>query len=139
MSKTVWESKYFCGNAISDYGMRNGFVDYRTLASAFDHVLNNEIMNQTETNGFYWEIENGTDYDDETDEYREYFQYYIISESGANILKDYTNETVWYCESLDMYVWGVTHFGTSWDYVLTDIPIDQKVVDEYNKERKYKQ
>ena len=96
-------------------------------------------MPQTIANGFYWEVENGSDYDEETDEYKEYFQYYIISESGANILKDYTNETVWYCESLNMYVWGITHFGTGWDYVLTDIPIDQKVVDEYNDERKCKQ
>ena len=35
-----------------------------------------------------------------------------------------TNEIVFYSEDLDMYLWGVTHYGTSWDYVLTDIKID---------------
>lgn len=56
--------------------------------------------------------------------YNEVFQYYIISDSGANLLEHWTNEIVWYNEELDMYVWGVTHWGTSWDYVLTDIVIN---------------
>lgn len=59
-------------------------------------------------------------------EYPEVFQWYIISDNGANILKDYTNELVYYCETLDVYVWGVTHYGTSWDYVLTDIKCEKE-------------
>ena len=58
--------------------------------------------------------------------YYDVFQYYIISDNGARILSDYTNEIVWYNEKLDMYVWGVTHCGTSWDYVLTDIKIEKE-------------
>ena len=54
----------------------------------------------------------------------EIYQYYIISEQGADILKDYTNEIVFYNDNLNMYVWGVTHWGTSWNYVLTDIKIE---------------
>lgn len=54
--------------------------------------------------------------------YSEIFQYFIISDNGADILKRYTNEIVMYNADLDMYVWCVTHWGTSWDYVLTDIP-----------------
>ena len=60
----------------------------------------------------------------EQDEQPEIFQYFIISEAGADILKDYTDEVVYYNSRLDMYVWGVTHWGTSWDYVLTDIKIE---------------
>ena len=56
--------------------------------------------------------------------YEEIFQYFIISHNGAEILKDYTDEIIFYNESLDMYVWGVTHWGTSWDYVLTDIKLN---------------
>ena len=56
--------------------------------------------------------------------YEEIFQYFIISDNGAEILKDYTDEIVFYNETLDMYVWGVTHWGTSWDYVLTDIRLN---------------
>lgn len=58
--------------------------------------------------------------------YPEVFQWYIISDNGADILKDYTNELVYYCETLDVYVWGVTHYGTAWDYVLTDIPCEKE-------------
>lgn len=58
--------------------------------------------------------------------YPEVFQWYIISDGGADILKDYTNEIVYYCETLGVYVWGVTHYGTSWDYVLTDIKCEKE-------------
>lgn len=51
----------------------------------------------------------------------EIYQYFIVSGYGAEILEE-INEIVFYNEELDMYVWGVTHWGTSWDYVLTDIP-----------------
>ena len=71
------------------------------------------------------EIQN--DIDDlkrEEEDIPEIFQYFIISDSGANILQDYTNEIIYYNEKLDMYVWGVTHYGTAWDYVLTNIKID---------------
>lgn len=139
MAKTIWKSEYFCGNRISPYGLANGYVDYATLAKSFDAVLANGIIEKTLDIG-EWEVYNGSEayfYDDNGDEiseeeydenggdyeYREFYQYYIISYSGARILEDYTNETVWYNEELDLYVWGVTHFGTSWDYVLTGIPV----------------
>lgn len=60
----------------------------------------------------------------EQDEQPEIFQHFIIDYSGAQILQDCTNEIVYYLPALDMYIWGVTHWGTSWDYVLTDIEID---------------
>lgn len=41
------EQKYYYGNAISDYGMENGYVDYATLSKCFDAVLNNDIMSLT--------------------------------------------------------------------------------------------
>lgn len=62
--------------------------------------------------------------EEEQDNDREVMQWYIVSDNGASILKDYTNEIVFYNADLDMYLWGVTHWGTSWDYVLTDIKIE---------------
>lgn len=58
----------------------------------------------------------------ENEEYNtgEIFQYYIVSNNGADILQE-INEIVFFNEELDMYVWGVTHYGTAWSYVLTDI------------------
>lgn len=156
-------SEYFCGNKASDYAIQNGYLDYATLAKAFDAVLNNEIIKHG-----YWEKENGfIDYSDEIEELEEQIidikesqenlsdetqekieelqnkidelkeeedsanntdvsQWYIISEAGASILRDYTNELVYYNEELDMHLWGVTHYGTSWDYVLTDIKLNCK-------------
>ncbi len=60
----------------------------------------------------------------EQDEQREIFQYFIVSDSGAEILKNYTNDPVYYLPALNCYVWGVTHWGTSWDYVLTDCKLE---------------
>lgn len=54
----------------------------------------------------------------------EVFQWFIISDWGARLLQQETSEIVYYNETLDMYIWGVTHYGTSWSYVLTSIKID---------------
>lgn len=112
--------KYYYGNEISEYGIRNGFVDYRTLAQSFNHVLNNKIIN----NGYDWELVCGCEFEDDSEDFKEIFQYYIVDENGADILINETNEIVYYNENLDMYVWGITHFGTAWDYVLTNIMIN---------------
>ena len=163
--------KYFYGNEISEYGQKHGYVDYATLAKAFDAVLNNDIIHKTYEIG-YWEQESGfvdhteeiealqeeisnimydisemidtdesfedsekhlgmvakmeeiQDKIEELEEEQNYsdeiYQYYIVTDNGAEILKE-INEIVFYNEELDMYVWGVTHFGTAWSYVLTDI------------------
>ncbi len=166
------KSKYFYGHQISEYGLKNGYVDYATLAKAFDAVLCNDITKlfYSTIDGEYNEIEQvsgSIDNQDEidelqeqldeiTDEYREtddsekekelsdkmdelqekidelqqeqddapeIFQYFIVSDAGAELLKDY-GEIVYYLPALDVYIWGVTHYGTSWDYVLTNIKID---------------
>lgn len=157
--------EYFCGNKISEYGVKNGFLDYATLAKSFDAVLNNNIMQATYDIG-YWDQESGfadnseeieelqerieelqelitddsseeqdeeatrqieelqeqiEELETEQDEQPEIFQYYIVSDAGARTLEE-INEIVFYNDALDMYVWGVTHWGTSWDYVLTSVP-----------------
>lgn len=163
----TWNSQYFYGNKISDYGLENGYVDYRTLAKAFDAVLANDLMSQTEGVIGWWEMESGgTDNSEEIELRREridelgtkllttedeeesakiqnlideeereislledeqepdeVFQWFIVDDNGARILKEF-NEIVYYNEELDLYLWGVTHFGTSWDYVLTNIKIE---------------
>lgn len=117
--------KYFCGNEISNYGKEHGFLDYDTFSRAFDHVLNNSIFELGQGIGYGWELVNGLDFDYEEEEIieePEVFQWYIVSDSGAQIIQDYTNEILYYHDELDIYLWGVTHWGTGWDYVLTNIP-----------------
>lgn len=60
--------------------------------------------------------------EDEQNYEGEIFQYYIVSDNAVRLLEE-ANEIVYYNEELDMYVWGVTHYGTSWDYVLTNIKL----------------
>jgi hypothetical protein len=117
--------KYFCGKEISNYGKEHGFLDYDTFSRAFDLVLNNSIFELGQGIGYGWELVNGLDFDYEEEEIieePEVFQWYIVSDSGAQIIQDYTNEILYYHDKLDIYLWGVTHWGTGWDYVLTDIP-----------------
>lgn len=109
------------GIKVSDYGLENGYLDYYTLARIVgDCFLKNEIY---QFGGYEnWELVNGVE-ENEYGEYLEVYQYYIISYGGYAFLRDYTDEIVYYHEELDMYLWGITHFGTSWDYVLTDLKL----------------
>ena len=155
---------YFYGNEASDYAKEHGYLDYATLAKAFDAVLNNSIMEVTSDIG-YWEqisgfidnsevieakeeiieqleerIEAGENVEyceeqieiireqiEELEEEQNYspeiYQYFIVSDNGNDILQD-CNEIVFYNSYMDMYVWGVTHYGTSWSNVLTDIKLN---------------
>lgn len=176
--KATHKSIYFCGNKISEYGIEHGYLDYSTLAKAFDAVLVNDITKlfYSTINGEYCEpeqvngyidnsdeidelreeleqiedkqialinadLEDGDEYkalqeradeindeieelEREQDEPREIFQYYIVSDDGARLLQEYTSDPVYYLPVLDCYVWGVTHFGTSWAYVLTDVKLE---------------
>lgn len=121
MKTTVHNSKYFYGNEISRYGQQQGYLDYGTLSKSFDAVLVNDIAKlfYADINGTWAEAEqiNG-DYD------AEIFQYYIVSSNGADIIQEFTDDPLFYIDYLDMYVWGVTHFGTAWDYVLTDVMLE---------------
>lgn len=112
----------FYGNEASDYAKEHGFLDYATFAKAFDAVLNNDIMQKTAEIG-YWELVSGSDYDEENDTYTDIFQCYIVDHNGAKILEE-AEEIVYYNEELDMYVWGVTHWGTAWTHVLTNIKLN---------------
>lgn len=109
-------SKYFIGNKISDYGLEHKRVDYGTLAKSFDCVLANELADKR---FMYCELVNGSEKED-----GEIFQFNIISYEGYQILSTWTDEIIYYDEEFDIYIWGVTHFGANWDYVLTDIEVE---------------
>lgn len=179
MSRAVY-GNYFFGHEVSAYGKEHGYVDYGTLAKAFDAVLNNTIISKAQEMGYYWGTYCGSEYyyedtdgtiyadsserDDRVEEleqereelesemenldessdryteieeriaeidadiealeeehYEEIYQYYIISDAGAKILSEWTDELVLYNDDLDINLWCVTHYGTAWDYVLTNI------------------
>ena len=52
--------------------------------------------------------------------------YMEITEEAARIMKESgSDEIVYYSKELDMYIWGITHYGTSWKLLLTSIPIPE--------------
>ena len=115
MEKTVklYGGKVY-GVEVSKHGLENGYLDYLTLSKIVgDCILNNNIREHTMED---WEMING-------DFTEMVFQDYIITEQGCKILSELTDEYVFYNEKLDMYIWAVTHFGTAWDYVLTDVKL----------------
>ena len=112
---------FWYGHEASEYAKESGYLDYGTFSDAFAHILNNDIIN-FEGAEFYCITDN--EYDEETDSYMEVFQYYIVPEWAVEeILKD-AGEIVYYSEPLGVYLWGVTHYGTPWESVLTDIKIN---------------
>lgn len=119
-SITLYDGKAY-GHEVSEYALKHGYLDYHTLSKIVgDCVLNNNIFEYVGYGN--WELESGEE--ENADGYfYDVYQYYIVSYAGARFLGEFTDELVFYNEELDMYLWGITHFGTSWDYVLTDIKL----------------
>ncbi len=72
-----------------------------------------------ENGNLYHEPEEGEDADD-TDA-KEIYQFYAISQGGADYLIRNTNEIVLYSKMIDAYFWGITHFGTPWSGVHVEV------------------
>lgn len=114
-------------------------ISYSELARRVgDCILNNELHSQL-SGEYDFELENGTEdycykhdnkeeHNDECEyESVEVYQTYIITADGADYLKRRTDEIVYYCERLELYLWGITHFGTSWSGVFTELEADTTV------------
>ena len=109
----MYDGKVY-GIKVSEYGLEKGYLDYKTLSRIVGgSILNNYLRGETMED---WEIMAG-------DLEHDIYQDYIISEYGYQFLKEHTDELVFYNERLHVYIWGVSHFGTSWDYVLTNIKL----------------
>lgn len=111
-----------------NWEQENGYIDnseeIEELEDQIEELEDQEEEDEETTEKIEELREQIEELEEEQERQPEIFQYFIISDQGADILKDYTNEIVFYNSNLDMYVWGVTHWGTSWDYVMTDIKIE---------------
>lgn len=121
-------------DVVGYWEQESGFVDHTEEIEELQEQID-ELMLDNENDEHTEKIEELQDRINELEEEVENFynaecyQYYIVSDNGAEILKE-INEIVYYNEELDMYVWGVTHYGTSWSYVLTDIRCNVPYEDE---------
>ena len=95
-------------------------ITYGELAKRLDNIYLFNKAPELDVN-LYDNIENGSlwaDVDDEdNDELQDIYQWYLIGKNDADYISQHTDELIFYSDVLDEYVWGVTHFGTSWDYV----------------------
>lgn len=113
-------------------GKKDGdFASYAQMIDAYcdNLILNNSIIETAAKNDLYFELYSGCDYDEENDYYYDIYQYYIIGEYDAERLAENTNEIIYYNDELDIYLLGVTHFGTAWSCVETDL----QIVTDYTK------
>lgn len=91
-------------------GEQSERANLETLGNVVKGVLNNEIIEKTSIYGIEWELINGNEEDS-----CDVCQWYIIDEDAAKLIiqKD-KEQVIFYCEELDMYVWGVTTYGVPW-------------------------
>lgn len=112
--------KFYISNKseLNDEELRTGKVSYRRIVERFigDLVLCNNI-NELDTS--IWDnLRNELEEDDEI------YQYYIcdISEWDKEYLEELGEPLILsYSDMLDLDILMVNHFGTSWDYVMTDV------------------
>lgn len=103
---------------------RRNKISYRRLINR----ISSDIWlfnNAPKLSGYDFEFEIGNDYDEETDEYTEFYQYYLIDINLYMIEKlqklKCNDIVIAWSDTLEEYVLFVDHCGTSWDYVMTDI------------------
>ena len=135
----------FWGEKLNEEELRSHRLSYYTVAKQFNAVLCNNIfdvdpylLDNIESGDiyrYYVEGEEATKEEHEqaekegketSEELEDIFQYYIVDNNALWYLKR-MNEIVFYSEILDCYIWGITHYGTSWDYVMTSL----KLSDDY--------
>lgn len=113
--------RYINKKDLNSYELENKRLSYYNL---FYHdeslILCNNIINDIDD----MELVNGADYDEENDCYEDIYQYYIIDDNLANRLIENTNEIIYYHNRLDIYILGVSHYGISWQYVLTEFKLE---------------
>lgn len=119
---------YLCNSRfekLNSYEIEHHKISYKTLLDYYDitPILCNNILDIEPC--LYDYLESGSIYDEENDYFTDIFQYFIIDVSQwelEDIKQKYNDELIiCYSPKLDNYILCVDHFGTSWDYVLTDI------------------
>lgn len=111
--------RYIKREELNDYELQHNRLSYKNLFYKDDSlILCNNIANDYEE----LEQQSGFDHDGDDYGYDEIYQYYIIDDSLASRLIE-IDEIVFYHNRLDIYVLGVTHYGTSWGYILTNLEL----------------
>lgn len=92
------------------------------LETLYSEALDNDAPNAAELENQIDEINENIEALEEP-HYKDLFQFYIVSDNAEELLKE-AGEAYFYNAELDLLVWGVDHWGTSWDYVMTNIKLN---------------
>ena len=108
---------------LNEYEKKYNRISYRRLIKRLGDIW---LFNQAPALSEYdFEYELNSDYDEDTGKYIDIYQYYLFDISNYMIEKlqnlKCTDLIIAWSEKLENYILLVDHFGTSWDYVLTDI------------------
>jgi len=105
---------------VNEYEKEHKKVSYKNLLQWLD-IYNNMVLCNEIVKFHELDLEVGNDED-------EIYQYYICDISNwamRKIQEEFSDELIIYwCEDLQVYVLGVDHLGTSWDYVLTGVELN---------------
>lgn len=125
------KTMYVKESKLNEYEKENKRVSYANVCDRFliNMILNNKIYETIGDSIGYeeWELYNGSNYDEENDEYADIYQYYIINGYIDLFIEYLPDEIIFYSEKLDIYLLGVTHLGTAWGYVLTDVGLENYI------------
>lgn len=135
---------YINPERLGKYEKQEGYYSYRSLINYYceNKVLCNNLRESERfSEEFVEELYNMLDkyiseedlkeYENDTLAYYEgidVFQYFItdMNDYEVECLRELNNEIIVYSSELDCYVLCVTHWGTSWDYVLTNVKIESE-------------
>jgi len=117
--------RFYIGNKndLNEHEKKYNRISYRRLVERLGDIW---LFNQAPALSDYdFEYELNSDYNEETDEYTDIYQYYLFDINSYMIEKlqklQCTDLIIAWSAKLENYILLVDHFGTSWDYVLTDI------------------
>ena len=113
--------------------MKKYFTNYETAIefSVGKMVLCNTI--ETADERLYENCVTGNLYDEETEEYRDIFQWYLTNKDAYEVERaseNFPDLIFFYSELLDLYVLGVPHWGTPWRSV--DIECSEYIAELFN-------
>ena len=120
---------------MNEYEKEHKKASYKTIVERFigDIVLCNNIVEVDES--VYDNFRNA--YDEENDEIVDIFQYYLcnVDNDTIDLLSKY-GLIFSYSDLLECDVLCISHYGTSWNYVLTSCPLFDtwEELESYNKE-----
>jgi len=124
MKRNYIKGTKFYGNEVSEYGFIRRGLSYKTLVKTFNVVPCSRIFDLVLNSTINWVLVNGSDYDEENDCKEEIYRYCIIDYKAYDFLSYYTDEIIYYCDELDMYVWAETNFEEALGYIQEWLSMD---------------